>query len=455
MPRESVLRDLLPGGASAVIGGPLGRRAAPRERSSARLLPLVVALVLLPMSVAVLRQGHCVATGWNGDDQFWRGCFSDLPAQYQLAGLDRGLAGWLAGEIPLDQMPLLSGLMATLGGLVPGSGWLDSSRWYFALWAVALTASLCAAVWCVGRLRPQRLDLATQLALSPVHVVAALISPDLVVVTLVLAAMLADASRRAVLAGVLLGLALLGHAWVALVAITLVVSARRTERVEEAARTVVVAVATAVGVVVVLALAWPDLVTGPLTAWWAEKPGYGSVLMIPELAGHPLPARTAPLFALVGWVGAIWAAVLMARRAWRPATWAQVAAFAVPVLALTGPSVPVQAALWVLPLAIVAGVSWRTHLGFVAVEAVHASALWLHIAAASDPDRGLPAPWYAVVVLGRAIAWAFLLWSVWYTPVDNPAPPPIHAAGGADPVTAPQTHPEHLRRPQPSGTGRV
>src|SRR5699024_6348796 len=112
-------------------------------------------------------------------------------------------------------------------------------------------------------------------------------------------------------------------------------------------------------------------------------------------------------------------------RAWRPATWAQVAAFAVPVLALTGPSVPVQAALWVLPLAILAGVSWRTHLGFVAVEAVHATALWMHIGASSDPETGLPGTWYALVVLGRAIAWCFLLWSVWYTPVDNPAGPAV------------------------------
>ena len=424
MPREWTPRDLLPGDASAIIGGPLGRRASGRERSLGRLLPLIVLMSVLPISGAVLRQGHCVANGWNGDDQFWRGCFSDLPAQYQLAGLDRGLPAWLVGDVQLEQMPLLSGLMALVGGIVPDGNWLDSSRWYLVIWTLLITAALAVAVWCVGRLRPQRLDLATQLALSPIHVVAALLSPDLVVVTLVLAAMLADASRRTTLAGVLLGLALLGHAWVGLVAIALVVAARRQERTDEAVRTVVIALATAVGVMAVLAIASPDIVLGPLQTWWAEKPGYGSILMIPELAGHPVPDRVAPIVALVGWAGAVWAAVVMARRAWRPATWAQVAAFSVPVLALTGTSVPVQAALWVLPLALLAGVSWRTHLGFVAVEAVHASALWLHIGAASDPDKGLPAPWYAVVVLGRAIAWCFLLWSVWYTPVDNPAPRP-------------------------------
>lgn len=439
MPGETVRRDVLPPGSSAVIGGPLGRRASTRERSLARLLPVVVTLVLVPMAVAFLRQGHCVANGWNGNDQFWRGCFSDLPAQYQIAGLDRGLGGWLSGEIHLDQMPLLSGLMSAVGALVPDVGWLDAARWYMALWTVLITLCLATAVWCVGVLRPERLDLATQLALSPVHVVAALLSPDLVVVTLVIAAMLADTRRRPVLAGVLLGLALLGHAWVALVAVALLVAARRVGHEAAAVRTVLVALATAVGVALVLALASPDLVLGPLRAWWGEKPGYGSVLLIPELAGHPLPARVAPFVSLVGWGLAVWACVRMARRAWRPATWAQVAAFGVPVVALTSPSVPVQAALWVLPLAILAGTTWRTHLGFVAVEAVHATALWLHIGAAADPDKGLPAQWYAVVVLGRAIAWCFLMWSVWYTPVDNPVhPAPTRPQAPVAPEDRPQ-----------------
>ena len=438
MPRESTPPDLLPPGASEVIGGPLGRRAGARERSPRRLLPVIVAMSVLPMAAAVLRQGHCVANGWNGDDQFWRGCFSDLPAQYQLAGLDAGIRGWLAGGNVPEQMPLLSGLMALLGGIVPAdAGWLDASRWYFTLWAVLLTMLLAIGVWALGMLRPDRLDLATQLALSPIHVVAALISPDLVVVTLVLAAMLAHARDRSVWAGLLLGLGMLGHAWVTLVAITLLVSARRSVRGREAVRVLVAAAVTAtVGVAVLLVIA-PDTVTDPVTTWWAEDAGYGSVLMVPELLGHRLPIWAARGFVAVGWVAAIGAAVVMARRAWRPATWAQVAAFAVPVLALTGPSVPVQAALWVLPLAILAGVSWRTHLGFVAVEAVHALALWMHIGAASDPDKGLPGPWYAVIVLVRVIAWGFLLWSIWYTPVDNPVDP-----------TRPQAEPTPPPRPR-------
>lgn len=438
MPKEYVPGDLLPEDASPIIGGRLGRRAAPRQRSLRQLLPLIAALVLVPMTAAVGRQGHCIRQGWSGDEQFWRGCFSDLPAQYQLAGLDSGIGGWLTSGRSPEQMPLLSGLMALLGGMVPDGGWLDQSRWYMTLWVVVLAACAVVGVWCVARLRPQRLDLATQLALSPVYVVAALLTGDLVVVTLVLAAMLARGLRRPTLAGVLLGLALTGHAWVGVVLVALLISARRFGYREEAFRTAVVAAITAAAISGVLLIAAPEVVTGPLTTWWGGSAGYGSVLMIPDLLGHSLPGWVTRAVTLVGWAGAIVAAWLMAKRAWRPATWAQVAAFAVPVLALTGSAVPVQAALWVLPLAILAGVSWRTHLGFVAVEAVHATALWMHIGAASDADTGLPGTWYAIVVLGRAIAWGFLLWSVWYTPVDNPAPRPqppfVPAARPQEPV---------------------
>ena len=426
MPKESVPGDLLPEDASPVLGGPLGRRSAPRQRSARRLLPVILAMVLVPMMGAVIRQGHCIRQGWNGDEQFWRGCFSDLPAQYQLAGLGSGLPGWLTSGRSPEQMPLLSGLMSLLGGLVPdGVGWLDETRWYMTTWVLVLAVCAVIGVWCVARLRPQRLDLATQLALSPIYVVAVLLSGDLVVVTLVLGAMLARALRRPTLAGVLLGLGLTGHAWVGLVLIALLVSSRRYGFRGEALRTAVVAVVTTAAVAGMLLLVAPEVVTGPLSAWWGQGAGYGSVLMIPELAGYPLPGWVPRAVALVGWLGAVYAAWIMAKRAWRPATWAQVAAFAVPVLVLTGPSVPVQAALWVLPLAILAGVSWRTHLGFVAVEAVHATALWMHIGASSDPETGLPGTWYALVVLGRAIAWCFLLWSVWYTPVDNPAGPSV------------------------------
>ncbi|WP_220432816.1 hypothetical protein, partial [Raoultella terrigena] len=146
-------------------------------------------------------------------------------------------------------MPLVSGLMALLGGFVPSdAGWLEASRWYFAMWAVLLAVCAVVGVWCVARIRPQRLDLATQLALSPVYVVAALLSADLVVVVLVLGAVLAHSRRRSTTAGALLGLGLTGHAWVGIVLVALLVSARRPGDGAAALRTAAIALGTAAAI---------------------------------------------------------------------------------------------------------------------------------------------------------------------------------------------------------------
>lgn len=420
MRRVRVRGDLLPPAASRVVGGPLGRRVSERSGSAAHLLPLIVALVSLPMAGAVLRQGHCIANGWNGNDQFWRGCFSDLPAQYQLAGYSEGIGAWLTGGTAGQEMPLVAAVMALLGGLVPQSDLLTQARWYMALWTVLTTVLVAVTVWCVGRLRPGRLDLATQVALSPIYLVAALLSGEILPVTLAVGAMLAYARRRWVAAGVLLGLALLASAWAWVLLPALLIAARRRGELGDAWRSCAVAVGGAALVVVLLLVVQSSVVTTPARSWWSDGAGYGSLLRLPELLGYPLPVWAVTAVALIGVAAAVVGAALFARSAWRPATWAQVAAFAVPVMLISGKSVPVQAGLVVAVLAILAGVSWRTHLGFVAVEAVHSFALWFHLGYADDINKGLPPAWYGVIVLARTIAWGFLLWSVWYTPVDNP-----------------------------------
>lgn len=121
--------------------------------------------------------------------------------------------------------------MTALAALVPDGSWVLQTRWYLALWALVLAASAVATVVAVGLSRPRRLDLATQLALSPVYVVAAFLSPDLLVVALVVWAMWGWARDRPRLTGVLLGLGLLMHLWVIPVALLLVLSATVERRV--------------------------------------------------------------------------------------------------------------------------------------------------------------------------------------------------------------------------------
>lgn len=415
-------RDLLPPSANALIGGPLGRRASAASQSVRALLPLIVAMTVVPLSIAVLRQGHCLQKGWNGNDQFWRGCFTDLPAQYSLAGMNAGLDGWRSGPTVFEQLPLLSAVMSFVGGLVPDASALDQTRWYFALWTVIIAAVAMALTWMVGMLHPDRLDLATQMALTPMWVIAGLLSADALVALLVVAAFFAWARGKVVPVGVLLGFGMLAHAWVAIAAVALALSTLRWGHAERAVRALGLAALTAAAGYALSYLTRGALVTGPVRAWWESGPGYGSPLYIPQAAGYPLPVGLATAVALAGVVLAVVVGIRFARVSWAAPTWAQVAAVIVPIMVIFGKAVPVQAGLWVLPLAIAAGISWRAHLFFVAVEALHATALWLHIPAADAPERALPGAWYAVILVVRTGGWALLLWSLWYVPNRNTHP---------------------------------
>ncbi len=66
------------------------------------------------------------------------------------------------------------------------------------------------------------------------------------------------------------------------------------------------------------------------------------------------------------------------------------------------PSIPVQAAVWVLPFAALAVPRWRDLLVWGAVESVYATCTWLYLYGLSVPERGLPAWLYVVVTVARA-----------------------------------------------------
>ena len=121
-------------GALAVVGGPLGRHASARARSwLATVTPLLVISSAM-VGLGVAQRGHCVANGWNGTDQFWRGCFSDLPALYRIGNLDAGLGGYLSGAANVDHPVLTGSLMALVGGLVPAGNVLAWGS-QFGFWA--------------------------------------------------------------------------------------------------------------------------------------------------------------------------------------------------------------------------------------------------------------------------------------------------------------------------------
>ena len=417
-------QDVLPAEATAPIGGPLGRYAAPRTWAWRRIVGRLVALTAVPVAISVGQKGHCVVNGWSGDEQFWRACFSDLPAQYQLGGLSSGLSGYLDGTSTVDQ-PVVSGaVMSLLGQFVPVGGVLDQTRWYFLMWAVLVTVLLMVTVWCTAATRPDHLESAAQVALSPIIIVTALLSSDVVAVALVAAAMFAWERRWLLPTGVLLGVGVLTRGYVVVVAIALLYAAWRADRLAEARRVIGTGAVTTVALGLGFAVVNAEATFAAYRAWWETPASYGSPWLIPQLVGFPLPALAVTGLAVLGWVAALAMGWVFTRDAWRAPSWAQVAFVMVAIVAVTGKAFPVQASLWLLPLAALSGVRWRDQLLWAGAEALHFVAVWVYIGGLTVPDRGLPGPWYLVALLLRVIAIGYLVTRVWSAAVYPAVPSP-------------------------------
>ncbi len=408
--------DVLPPAATEVIGGPLGRYASAAARSWRRLVPRILALVSLPVGLSVLQKGHCIDHGWSGTTQFWRACFSDLPAQYQIAGLSGGLPAWLTGSPPLDQPALGGATMALVGQLVPGGSVLDQTRWDVLVWAALATVLVMATVWATAATRPDRLSAAVQVALSPIVFLTVLISNDVVAVALVAGAVLAWERRWLTAAGLLLGLGATTRSYVVLVAAALLLAAWRSDALRDALRVLAAAAVAAVAVLLPVALLGNGVATAAYRSWWGAPASYGSAWLLPQVAGAALPVWLVTALAVAGWLAALGAGSLFVVRAWSPPSWAAVALVVLAVAVLTSKAVPVQASLWLLPLAAVAGMRWRDHLAWAGAEAVYFVAVWLYIGAQTAPDRGLPGGWYAVALLARLAAIGWVASRAWSSP---------------------------------------
>lgn len=402
-------------GALAAVGGPLGRHASARARSwLATVVPLLV-LSSAMVGLGVAQRGHCIRNGWNGTDQFWRGCFSDLPALYRIGNLDTGLGGYLSGAASLDHPVLTGGLMALVGGLVPDGSVLDQTRWYFLLWAVLAAALIAATVFLTAAARPRHPADAVAVAASPLLVIAPLVSSDVFGVALVSAGIWAWARRHPLLAGVLLGLAATARTYPLLVLLALLLLGLRTGRLRVVGRALLGAGAAVVLVLVPFLLSNPGAITAAYSAWAESSAGLGSPWILPQLLGHPLPNGAVTALAVVGLLAAVVAGALFALGTDRRPSVAEVSLVMVGIALVTGKSFPVQASLWLLPLVALCAVRWRDHLIWAGAEAMHYAMVWLYIGAMSKPDRGLPGPWYAVFLTLRVAAVLYLVWRVWRT----------------------------------------
>lgn len=418
--------------ASEVVGGPAGRHLD-GPRTGGWTAPRILAALTVPTLVlAVLTRQPCRTTGFASPGQFTHACYSDVPALYVSSGLARGVLPYLqsADGAHLAQPVGTGGLLALLAWLAPEGS--RAAVWVFDLGVLLVAAALVATVLTVAALADRRPWDAALVGLSPVVVVAGLVSLDLVAVALAAGAVLAWARQRPVLAGVLLGLSVAVRPTAVVVGVAWWVLALRAGRLRMLAGTTVAAL-----------LAWgganlPVLALSPAgwAAYWSTlleaRAGYGSLWLLPQLAGVPLPAalvRWGSLAALVAAVSAVGVLVLSTRR--RPRLPAVVLVLLVAAF-VVAPVVPVQASVWLLPFAALAVPRWRDHLVWAGAEVAYATGTWLYLYGLSVPERGM-APWaYAVLLVVRlgAMCWlAVQAVRLARDPLRDPVRSPPDAAG--------------------------
>lgn len=421
--------------ASEVIGGPIGRFAS-IGTGWTQVCAVLVALGSAVVGLGVVQKQYCLRMGWSGSGQFWHACYSDLPVVYSSSGMAAGSMPYAGSGTPLDQ-PVLTGLLMWLVGKVAGVAVghpaahspaaayliLHQEQWYFALWAplvMILLAVLTTLTAATSWTRPWR---AAQVALSPVIVIAGLVSADLFGVVLTAAGVWAWYRRRLPLAGVLLGLAVMARSYPLLVIAAIGLVALRSGRTRDWGVVVGAALVTVVVVALPFLLTAPTQLTAVYQDWASSSAGYGSLWLIPGLFGGDVPAGFVTALAVLGMLGALLAGYLLSRMPGRPPGVAQLSLVMIAIVIVTGKSTPVQAALWLLPFVALAGIRWRDHLMWAGAEAAYFVGVWIYIAGTMPGAKhgGLPASAYTILVVVRIVMVLWLASRAWLlAPEEDP-----------------------------------
>ncbi|PWJ26967.1 uncharacterized protein DUF2029 [Branchiibius hedensis] len=409
---------------SQVFGGAVGRFATIGRRGWPFVAALLSAAASVMVALSVLQKSHCVKVGWGSPGSLWRACYSDIP----ISGGGSG-GPWASGG-PGQSQPVLTAVLTWFAQkIVPGGSSLERQQMLFAVGAVIVVICIALTVTATAATLRNTPWLAAHVALSPVLITASMVSFDVFGVALAALGLWAWARHRPLLAGVLLGAAVMARSYPLVFVAVLVLLCLRDGRRHDLTR-LVAGVMGVSAICIGLAAAVGGEPFAPYAGWNDAGPGYGSVWLLLQIAGVNIPAHPLTVIALAGWVIALLVGFIAVRV--RPdVAFAPLALLMLVVVLLTGKAIPVQACLWLLPLLALCAVRWRDHLIWAGVEIVYFIMVWMYIAAPSNAPKGLPGAAYAVFSLARTLAYVGIAWAAW----DSSAS--ARTAIGGDPVHRP------------------
>lgn len=391
-------------------------------------------LATVTWMLTMWRQTSCIQTDPASYPQtFHKFCYTDISVLY----LNRGLS---EGKIPLVDVPLEYPVLTTwvmeiarqgvnvFGGYSgPGVSALEAVRGaelFYAITAVIMFLCFLGAVWM--HLRLHRPWDAMMLAASPLVVMGGLINWDMLVVLLASASVLAWSRRRAVLAGVLLGLAVAAKLYPVFWLLPLLFLCVRSGKLREFTRFSWGALASW------LAINIPAYFISPQNwlMFWTfnvdRDADLGSIWYVLRLAQIEVTQVSSWMVLLFGVAGiAIALLILLAPR--RPRL-GQVLFLIIVAFLVVNKVYSPQYMLWLLPLLVLARPNWRDWLTLTIAEGLYWAAIWGHLAQTMLPGDSTSDRVYWAAVLLRIGVELFLAGKVvrdiWYPQHD-----PVRAGG--------------------------
>lgn len=434
-------RDAVWERASEIIGGPRGEHAGRATGALAWFTPARVLILLTAVSaiIAYLIKLPCFPINWSSPGAFSRACYSDWPVIFTGRGLADGSFPFLTAG-PYVEYPVLLGLFAGLTGwAVPGTG-MDAGRTvvFFeinaVLAAIAWGALVLVTMATARRIRASGayqgttahrpgwapdLERAAAVALSPAIITTIFINWDIYAVLLAALALWAIVARKWALAGVFIALGTAFKLYPILLLGVVFLRALRSPKNPSGWRAFLVTSVTAAGVWLAVNLpfmlkdfaAWKyfldfsrDREAGFSSVWFV----YNMVALkvnVPQLT--PEQINVIGMICLLAMLALI---VLFSLAAPVRVPPAELAFLIVAAFVLTNKVYSPQFVIWLVPLAVLAGISWRVLIAWQLVEVLHWWATWEVLARWAEKDNAqhaLPEKIYMLAVGAHVLA---VLW---------------------------------------------
>jgi uncharacterized membrane protein len=379
---------------------------------------VLVAASVAGMLLAFADKLPCRSGAWNSYlGQFQDACYTDIYPLYYGEGLSAGKVPYTGH--PVEYPVLTGGAMQAAAWLVRGVSVTTRGREFFdvtvVMLAVCAVIGVLATAYAAG---PERRWTVLMVALSPALILGAFINWDLIAMALGMLGIAAWASRRGVLAGVLLGLAVAAKFYPLVIFGPLLLLSLRTGQVREFARTLGAA-----------AFAWlavnlPVMIIAPSGWGWfyafskARGADWGSVwyffehLNVPVLGDSQLNVlnlMSAAFFAL-----AFAGIALLALAAPRRPRLAQLCYLVLAAFLITNKVWSPQYVVWLVPLAVLARPRLWPYALWQLAEVGYFFGIWGYLIFVERNGQvipgynGISSGWYFTLLLLRLGAVALL-----------------------------------------------